>query len=96
MYIWAELLCEGDRNKRIKLDAQKWSLEKFLRKAAKQAIWIAIALITAITFVGYFTPVRDLAIDFFTFQLDLTAVFLGVVLCRCYLWQCGFYARASV
>lgn len=75
MFIWAELLCEGDRNKRIKLDAQKWSGEKFLRKAAKQTIWIALALITAITFVGYFTPVRDLAIDFFTFQLDLTAVF---------------------
>lgn len=75
MYIWAELLCEGDRNKRIKLDAQKWSVQKFLRKAAKQAIWIAIALITAITFVGYFTPVRDLVISFFTFQLDLTALF---------------------
>ena len=75
MYIWAELLCEGDRNKRIKLDAQKWSIEKFLRKFAKQFIWIAIALITSITFVGYFTPVRDLALDFFRFQLDLTAVF---------------------
>jgi len=75
MFIWAELLCEGDRNKRIKLDAQKWSLEKFLRKAAKQSIWIAIALITAMTFVGYFTPIRDLAINFFTFQLDLTAAF---------------------
>ena len=75
MFIWAELLCEGDRNKRIKLDAQKWSVEKFLRKAATQAIWIGIALITAFTFVGYFTPVRELAVNFFTLQLDLTAVF---------------------
>lgn len=75
MYIWAELLCEGDRNKRIKLDARKWSAEKLLRKFAKHAIWIAIALVTAITFVGYFTPVRDMVVHFFTFQLDLTAVF---------------------
>ena len=75
MYMWAEFVCEGDRNKRIKLDSQKWSLEKFSRKAAKHGIWITIALVTAITFVGYFTPIRDLGINFFTFQLDLTAVF---------------------
>jgi len=75
MFMWAEFLCEGDRNKRIKLDVQKWSLEKFLRKSAKHAIWVAIALVTAITFVGYFTPIRDLTIGFFTFQLDVTAVF---------------------
>jgi cytochrome c oxidase accessory protein FixG len=75
MFIWAELLCEGDRNKRIKLDAQKWSTEKFLRKSATQFIWIFIAFVTALTFVGYFTPIRDLAIDFFTIKLDVTAVF---------------------
>lgn len=75
MYIWAELLCEGDRNKRIKLDTQKWSLEKLLRKSAKQFIWIAIALVTSITFVGYFTPIRELALNFFTFQVDLTTAF---------------------
>lgn len=75
MFIWAELLCEGDRNKRIKLDAQPWSMEKFWRKAAKQLIWIAIALATALTFVGYFTPIRELTYDFFTFNLDLTPVF---------------------
>ena len=75
MFIWAELLCEGDRNKRIKLDAQPWSVEKFFRKASKQSIWIAIALITSITFVGYFVPVRELTHDFFTFNLDLTTLF---------------------
>ncbi len=75
MFIWAELLCEGDRNKRIKLDAQAWSLEKFSRKAGKHLIWVSIAFITAITFVGYFTPIRELVAGFFTFDLDLTAVF---------------------
>lgn len=76
MFIWAELLCEGDRNKRIKLDAQKkWSPEKFFRKAAKQTIWILIAFVTALTFVGYFTPVRELVTEFFTLDLDLSALF---------------------
>jgi len=75
MFIWAELVCEGDRNKRIKLDAQKWSFEKFLRKAAKQSIWIAISLVTSLTFVGYFTPVRELLSDFFTFHLELVVAF---------------------
>lgn len=75
MYIWAELICEGDRNKRIKLDAQKWSLEKLLRKIAKQSIWIAIALLTSLTFVGYFMPIRDLIVDLFRFQLELAVAF---------------------
>ncbi|MFO1390239.1 cytochrome c oxidase accessory protein CcoG [Cellvibrio sp.] len=75
MFMWAEFLCEGDRNKRIKLDSQKLSLEKVLRKSAKHFIWVAIALVTAMTFVGYFTPIRELATGFFTFDLDLTALF---------------------
>nr|WP_229837569.1 cytochrome c oxidase accessory protein CcoG [Cellvibrio zantedeschiae] len=75
MFMWAEFLCEGDRNKRIKLDSQKWSAEKFFRKAAKHGIWIAISLVTALTFVGYFTPIRDLVAGMFTFELDITAVF---------------------
>lgn len=75
MFIWAELLCEGDRNKRIKLDAQGWSLEKVLRKSATQSIWIAIALITSLTFVGYFVPIRELIYDLFTLNIDLGVAF---------------------
>lgn len=75
MFIWAEHLCEGDRNKRIKLDAQPWNFEKIWRKGAKQFIWIAISLVTAITFVGYFTPIRELVLGFFTFHLDLMTAF---------------------
>jgi len=75
MFIWAELICEGDRNKRIKLDAQKWSIEKGLRKTAKQVIWIAISLITGLTFVGYFTPIRELCMDLFRVNLDLEVAF---------------------
>lgn len=70
MFIWAEHVCEGDRNKRMKLDAQPWNFEKIWRKSAKQFLWIAISLVTALTFVGYFVPVRELVSGFFTFNLD--------------------------
>jgi cytochrome c oxidase accessory protein FixG len=75
MFIWAEHLCEGDRNKRMKLDAQPWGFEKLWRKSATQSIWIAISLVTSLTFVGYFTPIRELVIGFFTFHLDLITAF---------------------
>ncbi|MBI5270027.1 MAG: cytochrome c oxidase accessory protein CcoG, partial [Burkholderiales bacterium] len=52
---------EGDRAKRMKLDAGPWTAERIWRKTAKQAAWIAIALWTGFTFVGYFTPIRTLA-----------------------------------
>jgi cytochrome c oxidase accessory protein FixG len=60
MYIWVEDFCEGDRNKRIKLDKQAWGVDKFLRKAGKHAIWVTIAFVTGATFVGYFIPIREL------------------------------------
>ncbi len=73
MFIWAEDKCEGDRNKRIKLDQQPWSMnkkgmEKLLRKSAKHGLWLTISLITALTFVGYFYGIEDLVVDFATLQ----------------------------
>ena len=60
IFMWVEKLIEGDRAKRIRLDRGELDLEKFLRKGAKHAVWIAIALWTGFTFVGYFTPIRGL------------------------------------
>jgi cytochrome c oxidase accessory protein FixG len=34
-----------------------------------------MALVTALTFVGYFTPIRELSLQFFTFDLDLSVAF---------------------
>jgi cytochrome c oxidase accessory protein FixG len=61
IFMWVERKLEGDRQKRMKLDAAPWSAEKLLRKGGKQAAWIAIALWTGFTFVGYFTPIKVLA-----------------------------------
>ena len=68
MYMTVEHFCEGDRNKRIKLDKAPWSIEKFIRKASKHGIWLLIAFITGATFIGYFVPIRELLAGFIPYR----------------------------
>ncbi|MCF6226219.1 MAG: cytochrome c oxidase accessory protein CcoG [Xanthomonadales bacterium] len=60
MFMKVERLIEGDRNKRQKLDKSPWDANKIVRKSSKQFVWILIGLITGFTFVGFFTPIREL------------------------------------
>ena len=60
IFIWIERKIEGDRATRMKLDAADMSSEKLARKGAKHFVWIVFALWTGFTFVGYFTPIREL------------------------------------
>ncbi len=60
IFMWVENKIEGDRNARVKRDAQPMSLRKFGLKSAKHFVWAAIALWTGFTFVGYFTPIHAL------------------------------------
>jgi cytochrome c oxidase accessory protein FixG len=60
IFMWVEGKIEGDRNQRMKLDASPLTGRKAGIKAAKHAAWAAIGLWTGFTFVGYFTPIRDL------------------------------------
>lgn len=90
MFIWAEHVCEGDRNKRMKLDARPWGLEKISRKGAKQFLWISISLVTSLTFVGYFMPVRELVTNFFTLDLEfMPLVWTGIFTVMTYM-NAGF------
>jgi cytochrome c oxidase accessory protein FixG len=66
IFLWIEHRFEGDRMRRIKLDAAPWSAEKLLRKGGKQAAWITLSLWTGFSFVGYFTPIRSLWAEAFT------------------------------
>lgn len=59
-FVRIERLLEGDRGARLKLDKADVSVNKIARKTIKHALWLALALLTAITFVGYFSPIRDL------------------------------------
>ncbi len=60
IFMWIERKVEGDRPKRIKLDREPMSASKVGTKAIKHGLWIAVALWTGITFVGYFTPIQSL------------------------------------
>ncbi len=63
IFLWIERHTEGDRQARMKLDAARWTARKALRKGGKHAAWIAVALFTGFSFVGYFTPIRTLAAE---------------------------------
>jgi len=66
VFLWMERWTEGDRPKRMKLDAGPWTREKILRKGAKHLLWILFSLWTGFTFVGFFTPITDLGSRLFT------------------------------
>lgn len=75
VFMRVELITEGDRGQRIKLDAAPWSLQKLARRGAKHGLWLAVSLVTALAFVGYFTPVRQLTVDLATFEVGATTAF---------------------
>ena len=60
IFLWIERRIEGDRVARMKLDDSPAGMRKAILKSAKHAAWIALSLWTGFTFVGYFTPIRDL------------------------------------
>ena len=64
IFLWIEKKTEGDRSARMRRDGSGFSLEKWGRKAAKHGLWLALALWTGFTFVGYFTPIHELAAEF--------------------------------
>lgn len=60
IFLWIEKRIEGERPQRIKLDAGALTSRKLALKTAKHAAWLLLSLWTGVTFVGYFTPIRDL------------------------------------
>jgi len=60
IFMWIERKVEGERLARMKLDAQPLSARKVMLKSIKHGLWIALALWTGFTFVGFFTPIHTL------------------------------------
>ncbi|WP_354001690.1 cytochrome c oxidase accessory protein CcoG [Caenimonas aquaedulcis] len=75
MFLWIERKVEGDRTVRMKLDAGPMTLEKFVRKWFKHILWIGLAMWTGFTFVGYFTPIRELGLEFLQTRMGSWEVF---------------------
>ncbi|MBX9716698.1 MAG: 4Fe-4S binding protein, partial [Burkholderiaceae bacterium] len=75
IFMWVERKIEGDRIARMRLDQAPWSANKLARKFAKQTAWLSIGLFTGFSFVGYFTPIRELAGAVVTFGVSPWNVF---------------------
>lgn len=60
IFAWVEARVEGDHLARAKLDAAPLSVRKAALRLTKHGLWALIAGWTAISFVGYFTPIREL------------------------------------
>ncbi|HMN93706.1 MAG TPA: cytochrome c oxidase accessory protein CcoG [Hydrogenophaga sp.] len=60
IFLWIEKQVEGDRAARMRLDKAALSTGKVGKKWLKHALWVLFALWTGFTFVGYFTPIREL------------------------------------
>ncbi len=75
MFMWIERKIEGDRQARMRLDAGQFSLELLVKKWYKHIAWLAVAMWTGFTFVGYFTPIKTLGLEFLQTQMTSWEVF---------------------
>ena len=78
IFIWMEQLTEGTRSQRMKLDKAPWSWNKLRRKGSKQLLWITFSMWTGFTFVGYFTPIRELGTEIVALTVGGWTLFWGL------------------
>ena len=67
-FLWIERKVEGSRPQQMKLDKQPNSFRKLRIKATKHFLWVTFSLFTGLTFVGYFSPMRELMGNFIHFN----------------------------
>lgn len=76
IFIWFEEKIEGTANQRKNLDKQPLNFNKFWRKTLKHTCWLFFSLLTAMTFVGYFTPMQELFLNTLSFNTTTTIAIL--------------------
>ena len=75
IFMWIERKVEGERPARMKLDAQPMTMRKLRLKFIKHLLWLVVAGWTGFTFVGYFTPIRELTASLAAFSLGGWEIF---------------------
>ncbi len=75
VFLWIERKIEGSRPKQMKLDKGGFSRQKFFKKATKHFLWITLSLWTGYTFVGYFSPIREMGIQLLELSLGPWQIF---------------------
>ncbi len=104
IFIWLEEKLEGPPSKRVKLDNAPWSFTKFRIKLIKHIAWLAIGLLTGISFTLWFGDAFQLWKDYLTLQAPtfawgtvgvfvfFTYLFAGFMREQVCFWLCP-YAR---
>jgi cytochrome c oxidase accessory protein FixG len=69
IFLWIEQKIEGDRSARLKLDKAPMTGRKLRLRTLKYGAWVLLALWTGYTLVGYFTPVKELWIALWSWNL---------------------------
>ncbi|MBM3350395.1 MAG: cytochrome c oxidase accessory protein CcoG [Betaproteobacteria bacterium] len=69
IFLWMERTVEGDRVARLRLDKSSLTLQKLYKKTLKHLLWFGFSAWTGFTFIGYFTPIRDLTHNIVLFNL---------------------------
>ncbi len=90
IFMWFEEKIQGTRNQRMKLDQGPMNMNKFWRKALTHFCWLAFALLTSLIFVGYFTPIAPLFLDFFTLQAGFWSVLAVIIFTFCTYGNAGW------
>lgn len=75
LFIRIEDLTEGRASIRARADSKAMNAERLLRRSAKHLLWIVLASLTALTFTGYFIPIRELLGG--VLQLEMSAGVAG-------------------
>jgi len=90
IFVWIEQLIEGDRPKQMKFDQGPMSARKLALKALKFGAWGLFALWTGFTFVGYFTPIRELWFEVLTLAVAGWSLFWMLFYAGFTVLQAGF------
>lgn len=70
LFIRIEQLTEGRASERSKTDHLPLRGTRLLRRVLKHLLWILLATFTAVTFTGYFVPIREIAADMINLQMS--------------------------
>ena len=73
VYTWIEEKLEGQPRARHELDKSPWSINKLLRKGTKHTLWMAIAMLTGVSFAAWFTDAYQLWADYFALEAHISA-----------------------
>jgi cytochrome c oxidase accessory protein FixG len=68
LFLVVERAVEGDRNARMKLDAEPWSARKVLLRTIKHSTWLLIAVATGGAWIFYFADAPTLLRDVVTLE----------------------------